>query len=344
MRILIGSYTFSPAVGGIESVSLVLARAWREAGHQVTVVTCTPGTGPDDAGLAVVRSPCRRHLVRLVAGADVYWQNGISLRLGWPTLFTRTPLVITVQTWLGHEPAANHLSVRLKRLFLRRSHPVAISRAIAAHLGVPAAVIGNPYDEVLFGDGTPDPDVAEDACRSGDILFVGRLVSDKGVDLLIHALARLAAAGSPRRATIVGDGPERPALEALALSLGLGGSVVFRGGLQGAALSACYRDHAVLAVPSRWEEPLGVVALEGIAGGCAVVGSDRGGLPEAIGTCGLTFPSGSVAGLAAALEATSKAGLRTHLRGGGAAHLSRFRSGAVSGAYLGLFRTVCGRP
>jgi glycosyltransferase involved in cell wall biosynthesis len=61
--------------------------------------------------------------------------------------------------------------------------------------------------------------------------------------------------------------------------------------------------HRILVVPSRYDEPFGIVALEGIACGCLVIGSRGGGLKEAIGPCGLTFDNGDAAGLAGLLEA-----------------------------------------
>jgi glycosyltransferase involved in cell wall biosynthesis len=59
----------------------------------------------------------------------------------------------------------------------------------------------------------------------------------------------------------------------------------------------------VLVIPSLWHEPFGVVALEGLASGCALVGSAGGGLPEAMGPTGRTFPNGDAGALAAALRA-----------------------------------------
>ncbi len=56
--------------------------------------------------------------------------------------------------------------------------------------------------------------------------------------------------------------------------------------------------HRCLVVPSRWAEPFGIVALEGVASGCIVIGSNAGGLPEAIGPGGVTFPNGDTNSLA----------------------------------------------
>jgi glycosyltransferase involved in cell wall biosynthesis len=156
-------------------------------------------------------------------------------------------------------------------------------------------VVENAYrDDVFF----PDPATPRDR----ELLFVGRLVSDKGADLLLRAMARLADATLFPGLTVVGDGPERQPLARLAAELGIAERVRFAGMLRDGELAEAYRHHLLLVVPSRYEEPFGVVALEGIACGCAVVGSAGGGLPRAIGPCGLTFPNGDVIGLAAAIR------------------------------------------
>jgi len=94
-----------------------------------------------------------------------------------------------------------------------------------------------------------------------------------------------------------------------------------------------------LTVPSRWAEPFGVVALEGIACGCVVVGSQNGGLKEAIGPCGLTFENGNVIELAKQLKRIiSEPGRRATLLQGASEHLAKFQSDAIAAAYLNLMQ------
>ena len=138
--------------------------------------------------------------------------------------------------------------------------------------------------------------------RDLDIVFVGRLVSDKGVTDLIDALGQLGQAGFRPRLSIVGDGPERPAILTRVGELGLGPQVTFTGIKLGSDLARFVARHRVLAVPSRWAEPFGIVALEGIACGCVVVGTSLGGLPEAIGPCGVTVPNADTSAMARALR------------------------------------------
>ncbi len=95
---------------------------------------------------------------------------------------------------------------------------------------------------------------------------------------------------------------------------------------------------------SRFDEPFGIVALEGIACGCVVVGSEGGGLPEAIGPCGRTFKNGDAQDLARVLAEL----LRhpedddTYLRHA-EKHLVSHRTDHVAAAHLRIFTEVVGR-
>jgi glycosyltransferase involved in cell wall biosynthesis len=94
-------------------------------------------------------------------------------------------------------------------------------------------------------------------------------------------------------------------------------------------------------VPSRWREPFGIVALEGIACGCVVVGSAEGGLAEAIGPCGLTFPNGDAQALANALSRLLENPAECdRLRQNAAAHLARFTPRHVAGLYLDAMKSA----
>jgi len=94
-------------------------------------------------------------------------------------------------------------------------------------------------------------------------------------------------------------------------------------------------------VPSRYQEPFGIVALEGIACGCVVVGSEGGGLREAIGPCGLTFPNGDASALARCLAQLLRDDESVRaLRRPAAQHLLRFRRAKVAGEYLRLMRSL----
>src|SRR5213079_3168482 len=125
-----------------------------------------------------------------------------------------------------------------------------------------------------------------------------RLVSDKGADLVLRAMKILHQGNLKPDLTIVGSGPEEKSLQRLARELALDRQVTFAGPKAGEELATLLNRHQILVIPSRWAEPFGIVALEGIACGCAVVGSSDGGLKEAIGPCGVTFENGNENALA----------------------------------------------
>ncbi|MGH7888104.1 MAG: glycosyltransferase, partial [Candidatus Binatia bacterium] len=117
--------------------------------------------------------------------------------------------------------------------------------------------------------------------------------------------------------------------------------VAFAGAPSSAEVASLLHQHEILVVPSLWEESFGVVALEGAASGCVVVGSDGGGLPEAIGPTGITFRRGDP------FDLTSKlADLLRHrqewqrYRDAARVHLARHRPAQIAQRYLEVFARV----
>jgi len=96
-----------------------------------------------------------------------------------------------------------------------------------------------------------------------------------------------------------------------------------------------------MAVPSRWAEPFGIVALEGIACGCAVVGTALGGLPEAIGPCGITVPNGDSSAMGQALRSLlDDDGLCADYRSSAIVHLARHSRSEVARSYLRVLESA----
>lgn len=140
-----------------------------------------------------------------------------------------------------------------------------------------------------------DPDVFSPADGSAErdvfvVGYAGRLVPEKGVDLLIRAVAELPGRWVLR---LLGDGPQRAALQELAGVYNISGSVSFESGIPSTDMPDFYRGLDAFVLPSRtrpnWKEQFGRVLIEAMACAVPVVGSESGAIPEVIGPAGLLF-------------------------------------------------------
>jgi glycosyltransferase involved in cell wall biosynthesis len=140
--------------------------------------------------------------------------------------------------------------------------------------------------------------------RPTSITCVARLVPVKGQGLLIDALAQLQRAGHDAVLTLVGDGPERAALQARARERGLGDRVVFRGAVAHTEVAQILRDSDVFCLPS-FAEGVPIVLMEAMAMELPVIASRIMGIPELIedGVSGLLIRPGSEPDLVSALAA-----------------------------------------
>lgn len=140
--------------------------------------------------------------------------------------------------------------------------------------------------------------------RPFTIGFVGRLVEEKGVHVLLDAVAGLPG---DWRLRIFGGGPERKNLSRQADALKISDRVEFVGQVPSPQMPDHYRGLDALAVPSltrpNWKEQFGRVLTEAMATGVPVIGSDSGAIPDVIGEAGLVVPEGDVAALTRALTA-----------------------------------------
>jgi glycosyltransferase involved in cell wall biosynthesis len=152
-------------------------------------------------------------------------------------------------------------------------------------------------DEFAF---SPRPAAPSPLTGAGRIYvgFAGRLVHEKGADVLLRALAQVPEA----QAVIAGSGPEETALRELAAQLGVAQRVAWRGAMRSTEMPAFYRSCDLLVVPSRtlpnWKEQFGRVIIEAMACGVPVIGARCGEIPHLIGDAGLLFDEDDVDGLA----------------------------------------------
>jgi teichuronic acid biosynthesis glycosyltransferase TuaC len=322
MRICLYTETALPKMGGQEIVVDALARQFLAQGHDPIVLAPHPRLPlralDDELPYQVVRHPrflSTRWLVASYGGFlrqlqrrmsfDVLHCHGIyppaylaALNRSW----LKVPVVVT-----SHGGDVNPDNVRVKKPVLRARHCqglrgadalIAISRYTRAGFKAlcPDAVnitdIPNGVDLKPFETPAPRSSDCDPAIKPKEyLLFLGRLRHRKGVDVLLHALARVPASGNVQL-VVAGDGEIRAQLEALALELSLGERVRFVGQVGGANKIYLLQNALATVVPSRGWEAFGLVVLESHAAGTPVIASDLPGLADNVqdGRTGFLVP------------------------------------------------------
>ena len=179
--------------------------------------------------------------------------------------------------------------------------------------------------------------------RHFTIGYIGRIVPEKGIDILLRAAARM---GGDWRMRLVGGGSARDATQSLATALRMDDRVTFVGQLPSAELPAEYHKIDVLVLPSltrpNWKEQFGRVLVEAMASGIPVIGSDSGAIPGVIGAAGRIVPEGDVEALARALaELRDQPSLRRELSEQGRARfLAHFTHEQVAESTVAVYHEI----
>ena len=308
---------FAPHLGGVEELSKRLARELRSRGSDTVVITNRwPIDLPSDElidGVPVHRErfrfpePKPRHLAGWVVGtratrrgvraamqdhrsevihvqcvsSNGYYALRAARKLG-------LPLVVSMQGELTMDAAR----IYQRSATMRRSWRRLIAAADVV-TGCSQQVIDEAID--MYGDGLAHKArvvrngvevaavrAAEPAQRARPYLFgIGRLVPQKGFDVLIAAFGQLAAEHPEIDLVIAGEGTERDALAVQIRSAGLDGRVELIGGKPAAEAFRLFRGATGFILPSR-HEPQGIVVIEAMAAGAPVVATRVGGVPETV--------------------------------------------------------------
>jgi glycosyltransferase involved in cell wall biosynthesis len=260
----------------------------------------------DRRAVRVLRDIIERHKI------DVIHCHGIK-----PDLYAflaarqnKVALISTCHLWV-FDSAKAWLVSALERCILHAiDRVVVVSDHIIPPLrrfGVRADVIYNGIDLKPFYNSAPDFKKKMNWCGRPIIGAVGRLAPQKGLQYLLRAAPEVLRDNPDALFVLVGDGPERKALEAETKSLGIQGSVRFLGVREDIPELLCSMD--VLAMPSL-DEGLPMALLEAMASGRAVIASSVGAIPRVIQqrVNGIMLSPGDVKGLAAALRDLLKSG------------------------------------
>jgi glycosyltransferase involved in cell wall biosynthesis len=247
-------------------------------------------------------------------------------------LMPRTPRLLTCQS--------TNTALLVGAMHRAATRVTVISRALAAR----AAGFGRT-DAVLIPNGIPLGAIAA-ACDAhpkvpGRIAFVGRLEPMKGVDTLLRALAAARERIPGWSLRIVGDGGERPHLERLAKELGLEPLAVFTGKLDHAAVLKEFAAAEIFAGLSR-SEALGNVFLEAQAAGCAVLGTETGGIPDIVPPeCGTLIPvDDPVAASGALIRLANDPAQRRAMGEAGKKNAAAYDWDAIAPRYAAVYREM----
>jgi glycogen(starch) synthase len=387
MKLTIYAHSWAPSVGGVETITMILARgfaAWK-ANHPgeeiaVTLVTQTPTSGMNDAAFPfrVVRRPGFRQLVRLIREADLVHMAGPSLLPSAIAWLIRKPAVIehhgfqsicpngqllyepTETPCPGHFMAHRYgqcircnsnlgrlASVKMWLLaFLRRW----LSQSVSANI-VPTAWLGsllqlNRMKTIVHG--LPPLILVPESRVTSTIpvfVFLGRLVSTKGVRILIEAASFLKAKNCKFQVRIIGGGPQCQELEKLARDLGVQSHVQFLGYVSTEQCGATLQDVTAVVMPSLGGEVFGLVAAENMQMGRLVIASDLGALSEVLGDSGMTFATGDAVDLARCMEKViASPRLADEVRERASRRIAAmFTQEQMIAAHVQVYREICGR-
>lgn len=287
MKVHIYSRSFAPAVGGTETLMGLLADEFVRSGHIVEVTTETAGEA--NLPYPIHRRTKHRDYLRRAKEADVILTAPLSLRRFPAQLLCGRPIFAVHPILLPETGLARATNV-LKRAAALFASNIVPSHFMQQHFPR-SIVIPNPFDRSQFSWPTR-------TAKRTDVIFVGRLVPEKGCALLLRAFADVCHAYPDARLTIIGDGSERIRLHESARELGIDHIVRFIGELIGPDLAKTMQAHGTMVVPTECEEAFGIVALEGLASGCRMVVAESGGLPEVVGELALKFRRGDQCDLA----------------------------------------------
>jgi glycosyltransferase involved in cell wall biosynthesis len=354
VKVTLLSRAFLPNVGGIETSSAMMAEVWSDTGHEVEVVTATPDEHPWEGAYSVSRSWSLPILARKIAATDFVATNGYSRVAVVAAMLSRRPIVVFHQGYqlicsdgLGFRDRQFHgfrIADDLRLAFaaggkvglralarlpldgaLRTRHSKIIhvvpSHHVAERLRLPqSTVLYQPPNPVVIAAleelGPQSTPAAAGSFEGGDIVFFGRLVFEKGCDVLVRAYASWISRGWPGlpvgrvhpRLVIYGRGPELTEIQTLTRQLAVEEMVDVRPFVGGRELVLAAREASVVVIPSVWEEPGATIAVELFACGVPVIVTATGAQGEIFKGHGRLVPNGDVAALADAIAQHFAAG------------------------------------
>jgi glycogen synthase len=304
MRLVYYADFFWPSIGGLEVESAMLLPALRDRGYEITVVVAMRDPSLPEAdqfqGIPIHRfgmSDSLRDgkLTRFLEERSAFrelWRRLepeiAHVEVGGPSVVGldaalrahKPPLVVRVANRVGYAESGPFSAYQ--RAFDAANSIVAVSQGIRAHLVELAPELAERITVIPHGVEIPLDDPRPPSLVPPVIAAAGRIVDDKGFDLLLDAFPAVLQRHPEARLVVAGDGPEVEPLRARANRLGIGGVVEFPGWVAPERIWDLLGNASIVVVPSRWLEGLPIMAIQAALAGRAIIVTRTGGLPEAV--------------------------------------------------------------
>ena len=302
IRLLYWTEFFWPTIGGVETLAAQIIPVLKTRGYEITVVTTRQFDYPEHEvvdGTVIHRLPfhdvlrgrdpeafisLRRRIaaIREDVAPDLIHANLYGPSIALHLESNRRAPIPTVVAIHADFSESGGMGGIVRRAFDEAAWITAVSDATLGDIRSMFPEIRGKssriYNGLTAGDTVPAP-MPDGPPR---ILCIGRLIREKGFDVALDAFVHVRKKFTSARLTVAGDGPERTTLEEQAKTLGLGDAVTFTGWVDPDAVFDLIGQCTVMAVPSRWREPFGLVAIEGALMARPVVAARTGGLAEVV--------------------------------------------------------------
>lgn len=329
LKILLWTDTFLPEIGGTEVVSNELIKEYCRLGHKVKLITAA-GSFIEETriinGVEVYRllkqelydmlilgkfdllKKNRGKLAKIISSFDpdvfhIHTACGIYtsyISLMFKGLFN-CPMLLILHIVVDNDIYSK--SLILNSLFELADRISCVSIANAKLLKSKNSFIVEKIRVIHNGLPAPDIKIKPLPKKSLKILFVGRLVPQKGCDILLRAFKLVLEEYQDAKLTVAGDGVDRKKLEALAIELDLQRNIEFLGWVAPKKVPLLMNNSIIVVMPSRFE-PFGLVALQTAQMSRPLIASKIDGLEEIVvdGETGLLVNCGDIIGFAEAIK------------------------------------------
>jgi len=306
MKILYWTPLFWPEIGGIEIASAGLLHSLSDKNCEFMVFTSHGRIKLKDKsdykGIPVYRFPISsalmkkdliqiKHIIKKAGEIkDKFKPDLVHVNFGGPAPVSyihlkanqnsQIPCILSLHNSVeGMDCGKNTI---LGEMFRSSSFITACSQAMTKDACQIMPEISNKISTVYYGLKMPQINPAPLSFSKPNILCIGRVVEEKGFDLALQAFSLIEPFFSQLKMTIAGEGPFLSSLEEQALRLGIARQIDFTGAIPPQSIPALINKASLVAVPSRWREAFGLVALEAAQMGRPVIASNVGGLREVV--------------------------------------------------------------